>query len=58
MTQIEINTFIETMEEIGDVWSSEQVKDIYGDIALKDALSDRKLHLDQFTAMIGKMLNS
>lgn len=31
MTKTEINTFIETMEEIGDIWTPEQVEDVYGD---------------------------
>ena len=57
MTKQEINTFIETMEEIGDVWTPEEVKDAYGDATLNDALADRKSHLNQFADIIDKVIN-
>ena len=31
MNKQEINEFIEKMEEVGDVWTEEQVNDVYGD---------------------------
>lgn len=31
MNKQEINEFIERMEEVGDVWTEEQVNDVYGD---------------------------
>ena len=42
MTTEEINTFIETMEEFGDPWTVDQVKDVYGDNSLEEAITDRK----------------
>ena len=42
MTTEEINTFIEIMEEFGDVWTVERVKDVYGDKFLEEAINDRK----------------
>ena len=38
MTTEEINTFIETMEEFGDHWTVERVKDVYGDKSLEEAI--------------------
>ena len=29
MTKTEINTFIETMEEFGDIWTADQVEEVY-----------------------------
>ena len=36
----DINTFIETMEEFGDIWTVEQVKDVYGKKTLEEAIAD------------------
>ena len=58
MNKQEINTFIEVMEEIGDVWTPKQVQDTYGDVELKSAISDRKSQLNQFADIIGKVINS
>ena len=33
--------FIERMEEFGDVWEDNDVKRVYGDWELEDALNDR-----------------
>lgn len=57
MTTEEINTFIETMEEFGDVWAIERVKDVYGDKSLEEAINDRKAILAQFGSIIGTLLN-
>lgn len=57
MTTEEINTFIETMEEFGDVWTIERVKDVYCDKSLEEAINDRKAILAQFGSIIGTLLN-
>lgn len=57
MTTEEINTFIETMEEFGDVWTVERVKDVYGDKSLEEAINDRKAILAQLGSIIGTLLN-
>lgn len=46
MNRQEINEFIEKMEEVGDVWTEEQVNDVYGDSSFEDALADRQSSLD------------
>ena len=46
MNKQEINEFIEKMEEVGDVWTEEQVNDVYGDSSFEDALADRQSSLD------------
>ncbi len=48
MTKVEIETFIERMEEIGDVWDEADVERVYGDRSLEDALIDRMVHKDQY----------
>ena len=46
MNKIEIDTFIETTGEFGDVWTVEQVQDVYGDKSLDEALADRRAHIE------------
>lgn len=57
MTTEEINTFIETMEEFGDVWTVERVKDVYGNKSLEEAINDRRAINAQFGSIIGTLLN-
>ncbi|MCD8018727.1 MAG: hypothetical protein LUF92_03830 [Clostridiales bacterium] len=57
MTRQEIDTFIETMEEIGDEWTLEDVERVYGDDSLEDALADRKASVAIFGDIIGTVLN-
>ena len=57
MTDIEINTFIERMEEIGDLWEPEDVGRVYGDRSLEDALDDRIADMSAFASIIGTILN-
>jgi hypothetical protein len=57
MTKAEIETFIETMGNIGDKWTPEQVRDVYGDSTLKDAIAERQEMVNQLAGNIGKLLN-
>lgn len=57
MTEIEINTFIERMEEIGDVWEVDDVKRVYGNSTLDEALEDRMGDIMAFGQIIGTILN-
>lgn len=57
MTKTEIETFIETMNNIGDEWTPEQVKDVYGDSTLEDAIAERQGMVNQLAGNIGKFLN-
>ena len=57
MTKAEIETFIERMEEIGDVWEVEDVERVYGDSTLEEALEDRMGDMNWFANIIGTVLN-
>lgn len=37
MKKIDVATFIEEMEAIGDEWTPEQVENVYGDSSLEEA---------------------
>lgn len=52
MNKQEINTFIETMEKIGDIWTPELVNDLFGSMSLEDALKERQSHLEKFVHTI------
>ena len=57
MKRSEIAEFIESMVEIGDNWTEEQVEDVYGDMSLKEALADRKASVGRMIDIIGKIIN-
>lgn len=57
MTKVEINTFIETMEEFGDIWNADQVEEVYGNSTLKEAIADRKSSHEKMADLIGKVIN-
>lgn len=48
MTPKDINTFVETMTQLGDVWEPHVAEGIYGDCTLQEALEDRKMQLEAF----------
>ena len=58
MKKKDIDAFIEEMESIGDEWTPEQVKDVYGNSTLDDALTDRKSSVGTFFDIIGKVINN
>ena len=57
MTKAEINTFIETMEEFGDIWTADQLEEVYGSSTLKEAIADRKSSHEKMADLIGKVIN-
>ena len=57
MTKREIEEFIEEMEAIGDEWTEEQVRSVYGSYTLEESLRDRKSSLNGFFGIIGTILN-
>ena len=57
MNKQEINEFIEKMEEVGDVWTEEQVNDVYGDSSFEEALADRQSSLDHMSDIISKVID-
>lgn len=58
MKKQDVAEFIEEMESLGDIWTPEQVEDVYGDSTLDKALADRKSSLGSFFDIIGKVINS
>ena len=56
MTKVEINTFIETMEEFGDIWTADQVEEVYGNSTLKEAIADRKSSHEKMADLSGKVI--
>lgn len=58
MRKKDIATFIEELESIGDIWTPEEVEDVYGDSTLEEALVDRKTSVGMFFDIIGKVINS
>ena len=57
MTLAEINTFIEEMAHYGDIWTVEQVKEVYGDKTLQEAIKDRLTCLSMMDNIIGTVAN-
>jgi hypothetical protein len=57
MTKQEIQEFIDTMEEIGDVWEADDVERVYGSMSLEDALKDRQSSVSAFFDIVAKVLN-
>ena len=58
MNKQDIQTFIEEMESIGDIWTDSEVEDVYGDSTLQDALADRKASLGMFFDNIRKIIHN
>ena len=58
MTKHEIATFIERMEEIGDIWEEADVERVYGDRSLEDALEDRMGDMMAFGKIIGTVISA
>ncbi|MEG1884512.1 MAG: hypothetical protein RR224_12475 [Clostridia bacterium] len=57
MNKQEIQEFIESMEEIGDIWEEADVERVYGSMSLEDALKDRRSSVGTFFDIIGKVIN-
>lgn len=54
MNDLEIKTFIDTLKEAGDLWESDDVKRVYGNVSLEDALLDRINDLQWFSSIVTK----
>ncbi len=57
MNKCDMNYFIEEMGRIGDYWTLEEVKDVYGRMSLEDALCERKETVDSFLQGISNILS-
>ena len=56
MTKFDAEIFIEEMEEIGDVWTVDQVLDVYGDDTLESAFEKRKSEVGIFMNIISSII--
>ena len=45
------------MEEFGDIWTVEQVKDVYGKKTLEEAIADRQSSHAKFADIIRTVIN-
>nr|WP_294530660.1 hypothetical protein [uncultured Blautia sp.] len=45
------------MEEFGDIWTVEQVKDVYSKKALEEAIADRQSSHAKFVDIIRTVIN-
>ena len=57
MTKQEREEFIERMEEFGDIWEDKDVKRVYGDMDLEDALNDRMTDMMHFGNIMNAIIN-
>ena len=57
MDDKDISIFIERMEEVGDIWDKEDVRRVYGDVSLEEALQDRQNDINWFADIISKVIN-
>lgn len=57
MDHNDISTFIERMEEAGDIWEREDVERVYGAISLEEAIHDRMNDLNWFADILSKVIN-
>lgn len=58
MTDKEIDKFIAHMKPIGDIWEKEDVRRVYGDQTLEDAIESREKDMGLFAHGINTLLNS
>lgn len=58
MTDNEIEIFIERMGEFGDVWEAENVRRVYGDMSLEEALADRGKDMALFVKGMIALINA
>ncbi len=56
MTKSEAEIFIDEMESIGDIWTVEQVMDVYGNDTLEKALEDHKASVGTFMDIISAVI--
>ena len=56
MTKSEAEIFIDDMESIGDVWTVEQVMDVYGNDTLEKALEERKVSVGTVMDIISNII--
>ena len=58
MTDAEIRTFIEDMEELNDIWEWDDVKRCYGNDTLEEALASRRAELNIMGGIYATLLNA
>jgi uncharacterized protein Yka (UPF0111/DUF47 family) len=58
MKKSEVSKFINEMEEVGDVWTEEEVMEVYADFTLEEALADRKRSIKHLFDIIDRVLTA
>lgn len=58
MNKKEKEIFIEEMGKIGDVWTLEEVEDVYSNSTLNEALEDRKNSVNILLDNVSKLINN
>lgn len=56
MKKSEAEIFVDEMESMGDVWTEEQVLDVYGNNTLEEALEERKASMGTFMDIISAVI--
>jgi hypothetical protein len=56
MTDREINNFIDKMGKIGDRWTPEHVRLVYGKRSYSDALQDRQAAMNSLINIINEVI--
>ena len=56
MTDMEIEMFIETMADYGDIWEPDEVRSVYANQTLEEALEDRKAAVLTFGNILATVL--
>ena len=56
MKKSEAEIFVDEMESMGDVWTEEQVLDLYGNNTLEEALEERKASMEIFIDIISAVI--
>ena len=56
MKKSEAEIFVDEMESMGDVWTEEQVLDLYGNNTLEEALEERKASMGIFMDIISAVI--
>jgi len=57
MNKKEMEYFIEEMKMIGDIWTSEEVKRVFGKKSLKQAIKERKEQIGILGDIISTIIN-
>lgn len=58
MQKKEMNIFIEETSKVDDIWTEEQVKEVYQGVSLQKALNEREKSYDKIADIIHGVVNA